>query len=65
MMMREGDRKAIFHYDLRPLAVYDLAADPLEKTNVIDVDDNLTFAESAVASMQSWRDANNLRYASP
>ncbi|MEZ4381864.1 MAG: sulfatase [Nannocystaceae bacterium] len=64
LMMREGARKAVFHYDRRPLAVYDISSDPLEKTNIIDLDDNQSFADAAVLAMESWRQTTNLRYAS-
>ncbi|MBK8262330.1 MAG: sulfatase-like hydrolase/transferase [Nannocystis sp.] len=54
LAMREGARKAIHHFGALPDEVFDLVADPSEKSNVIAVGDNQAFASSAIAAMFAW-----------
>lgn len=62
MAMREGTRKVVYHYDLYPTAVYDLAADPGETVNVIAEGENQAFADAALAAMEEWLDGTNSAY---
>lgn len=62
MAMREGTRKVVYHFDLYPTAVYDLAADPGETKNVIAEGDNQAFADAGLAAMDEWLDGTNSAY---
>lgn len=63
LAMREGTQKTLFHYDKRPTEVFDLATDPLEKTDLA-ASGKVPATEVArrVAQMQAWKAAVNARY---
>ncbi|MCB1036305.1 MAG: sulfatase, partial [Acidobacteria bacterium] len=46
LSMREGSRKFVYHYGIRPTEVFDLAADPWERQNLARNLDPLTVAEA-------------------
>ncbi|HEY8376216.1 MAG TPA: sulfatase-like hydrolase/transferase, partial [Nannocystis sp.] len=63
MAMREGARKAIYHYGEPETVVHDVVADPLETEDMSHEGDHAAFAEAAVEAMFQWRTATNGRYA--
>lgn len=62
MAMREGARKAIYHFGDPQTVVHDVVADPIETSDISHEGDNASFAEAAVNAMFEWRTRANLRY---
>ena len=61
---RQGDKKIIFHYGIRPMGIYDVVKDPLEKNNLLYKNKSYTksWKDEVSKELREWKARVNLHY---